>query len=86
MFHYACSCGHELDIPKQATEGGLICPECGKVMTGSLTQQVRPKQNYLVLLMMPLGLLAAFGTWWGVKAFNEKKPNPPVVVQPANNK
>jgi hypothetical protein len=38
-------------------------------------------------MMMPLGLLAAFGTWYGIKAFNEKQPNPPVVVtQPAQDK
>ena len=83
MFHYECSCGHELDIPNQATEGGLICPECGALMKGTLAAQARPRQNYLVLLMMPLGLLAAFGAWYGVRAFNEKPPNPPVVTQPA---
>ena len=86
MFHYECSCGRTLDVPKQATEGELFCPECGDVMRESVSEPVRPKQNYLGLLMLPLGLLAAFGTWYGVKAINVKQPEPPKVVQPQPRK
>ena len=85
MFFYECSCGHELELPNQATVGELFCPECGEAMTESRSQpQDRPKQNYLALLALPLGLLAAFGTWYFVEAFTEKPNNPmPAQQQPA---
>lgn len=77
MYNYTCAaCSYAFTRPDKSSDD-VPCPKCGKLMDVKLAEN---KNRTLALVMMPLGLLAAFGTWYGIKAFNEKQPYPPVIV------